>query len=171
MWATWILAASFTILILAGFEIVPQWSKPYPESAMFQALLVLLVGIGWLLGLIPTTLIVQRGEMNWITPSKAWAFVVVLGTYVLVASGAVWAIAMGTARNAPSGWKTAALIAGFVVPLAFGFYARWLLEPAWRPSFLDPRTMHRAAIAIFTTPAIAGLWAWFDATRSFGKWR
>ena len=45
MWATWILAASFTILILAGFEIVPQWSKPYPESAMFQALLVLLVGI------------------------------------------------------------------------------------------------------------------------------
>lgn len=117
MWATWVLAASFTILVLAGLEIVPQWSNPYPESAMFQALLVLMVAVGWGIGLIPVGVAVYRGAIHWVA----------LGVYVLVACGAVLTIAMGTERNASALWKGAALLAGLGLPAVFGFYLKGVL--------------------------------------------
>lgn len=127
MWVSWVLGASFTILVLAGLEIVPQWSKPYPESAMFQALLVLLLLVGWGIGVIPVAVAVHRGGMDWIPFSRAVRWCVTLGVYVLVACAAVYAIAMGTGRNAPVLWKSAALAAGLVLPAVYGFYLRWLL--------------------------------------------
>jgi len=128
MWATWVLAASFTFLILAAFEIVPQWSKPYPESAMFQALLVLMVAVGWGIGLIPVVVAVHGGGMDWVAVSLALRWCVVLGAYVLMACGSVYAIAMGTGRNASALWKVAALVTGFGLPAVYGFYLKWLLS-------------------------------------------
>lgn len=128
MWATWVLAASFTILILAGFEIVPQWRKPYPESAMFQALLVLAVSTGWLIGIIPVSVAIHRGAMQFIPVSTQARWILVLAIYALTATAAVYAIAMGTARNAPIPWKAAALIAGLALPLAYGLYLRRMIR-------------------------------------------
>ncbi|MBL8222146.1 MAG: hypothetical protein JNL62_23110, partial [Bryobacterales bacterium] len=121
MWVSWVLGASFTILVLAGLEIVPQWSKPCPESAMFQALLVLLLLAGLGIGVIPVAVAVHRGGMDWIPFSRAVRWCVAVGGYVLVACGAAYAIVMGTGRNSPVLWKSAALEAGLVLHAAYGF--------------------------------------------------
>lgn len=170
MWAKWVLGTSFLILILTGWEIVPQWGKPYPESAMFRALLVVGVALGWLVGIVPVAVSVYRGEMDWIAVPGALRWVIVLGAHVLMSGAALGAIGLGTGRNAPIVWKALALIAGFLLPLVFGAYVMWLLEPSWRAAWPEPAKVHRMAMYVFAAPILAGMYAWVEGVRDFLKW-
>lgn len=123
MWATTILAASFTMLILTALGIVPAWKQPYPESAMRQALLVLSAAAGWLLGLIPLTVAFYRQSTPWPKAATGTA------AYALLAATAVVCIALGTARTAHPLSKAAALIAGFGFPALSTLVLRGLLCP------------------------------------------
>jgi hypothetical protein len=123
MWATWVLAASFTILILTAVQIIPQWRQPYPESAMRQALLVLFASLGWEVGLIPLCTALYRhaaGHAQW---------TMMLLSYLALAAAAVACIAAGTARHASPRSKAASLIAGFGLPVLYAFTLQRMLRP------------------------------------------
>lgn len=104
------------VLLFAGVGILPQTGRAYPENQFWQAIIVVLTGFGWAIGIAPAVITTRRG--GW------W----MLGAFLIVGAvsfGLVW---LGTDRQAGGLARRGAIAAGIAVPLAMGVMLRLALR-------------------------------------------
>jgi hypothetical protein len=116
VWPNLLLAFAVVVLLFAGVNIIPQPGRAYPENSFWQAIIVVLTGFGWVVGIAPAVMAARRG--GW------W----MLGVFLIVGAvsfGMVW---LGTDRQAGALARAGAIVAGIGAPLAMGVMLRLALR-------------------------------------------
>ena len=107
MWLHILLGFSTALLVTGGLCAWPQPGRTYPNTAAWQAILVLLAGAGWAIGAVPAVMAARRS--GW------W----IAAVYLALAGASFAAMWNWTDRRA------ATFAAGVAAPLAV---AGWLIR-------------------------------------------
>ncbi len=107
VWPNLLLGFAVLVLLFAGLNIPQQTARAYPENLFWQAIIVVLTGFGWVVGLVPALMTARRGE---------WRMLEVFAIVGAVSFGLVW---LGTDRQAGTLARSAAIVAGVGAPLCF----------------------------------------------------
>lgn len=114
MWYSTLIGVAVVLLMGAGVSIVPQAGRThFLNGQIWQALIVLMTGMGWAVGLAPAVMAARRA---------GWQVVVIYLASAAVAFALVWT---GTERGAALWARIGAMTAGIAVPVAVGV---WLVR-------------------------------------------